>query len=194
MPRTEEQFKQMREKTQSLIIETALELFAQNGYKGTSIAQIAKEAGISKGLAYNYFESKEKLAEATFSSLNEKIAEVFGVLSNIEEPAEQLKIMIEQTFSLVENREEYWRLYMSFILQPDVKGIAELVMGKFLDDTLGFVKELLIKLNIPNPEVETRIFGAILDGVCFHYLLDTKNYPIKEIKKYLIDRYCKAIV
>lgn len=47
------------------ILETALTVFASNGFKGASIKDIAQAAGISQGLMYHYFVSKEDLLEAT---------------------------------------------------------------------------------------------------------------------------------
>jgi AcrR family transcriptional regulator len=47
------------------ILETALAVFASNGFKGTSIKDMAAAAGISQGLMYHYFTSKEDLLEAT---------------------------------------------------------------------------------------------------------------------------------
>lgn len=47
-----------KEHIRNLILETALNLFALNGYNNTSIADIAKHAGISVGNIYRYFESK----------------------------------------------------------------------------------------------------------------------------------------
>ena len=54
MPKTKEQFEEIRNKSKAAIIEAALELFANNGFHNTSITQIAKKAGVSKGLMYNY--------------------------------------------------------------------------------------------------------------------------------------------
>ena len=45
------------------IIDTALKLIAERGYDNVSIAQIAKEAGVSKGAFYIHFASKEDLIE-----------------------------------------------------------------------------------------------------------------------------------
>ncbi len=42
-------------------MDTALELFGTEGFDKTSISSIASKAGISKGLLYNYFSSKEEL-------------------------------------------------------------------------------------------------------------------------------------
>jgi leucyl aminopeptidase len=63
-PRTPKQFKEIREEKRNLIMDTALEHFASEGYYATTINHIAKHAGISKGLMYNYFESKEALLKA----------------------------------------------------------------------------------------------------------------------------------
>jgi len=60
-PRTEQQFEEIRESKKKLIMDTALELFAVEGFHTTPISKIASAAGISKGLLYNYFESKEDL-------------------------------------------------------------------------------------------------------------------------------------
>ena len=46
------------------ILEIAEKLFAENGYDGTSIRQISKEAGINIAMISYYFGSKEKLLEA----------------------------------------------------------------------------------------------------------------------------------
>ena len=59
MPRTPEQFEKIREEKRNHIMEVALECFANEGYHSTSISKIAKSAGISKGLIYNYFELNE---------------------------------------------------------------------------------------------------------------------------------------
>ena len=48
------------------IIQSAAHLFAQRGFAGTSIADIALQAGIGKGTVYEYFASKEDLFFAVF--------------------------------------------------------------------------------------------------------------------------------
>ena len=60
-PRTPTQFAEIRENKKKEILSAALDLFANEGYHQASIARIAKKANISKGLIYNYFNSKEEL-------------------------------------------------------------------------------------------------------------------------------------
>ena len=49
------------ERSQGLILEAALQLFSKQGYRGTSIREIAEEAGVSTGNVYHHFPDKEAL-------------------------------------------------------------------------------------------------------------------------------------
>ncbi|MDR2942606.1 MAG: TetR/AcrR family transcriptional regulator [Treponema sp.] len=60
MPRTKEAFSAMRETTRGKIEAAALSLFARKGLSVT-IDEIAKKAGLSKGLLYSHYPSKEAL-------------------------------------------------------------------------------------------------------------------------------------
>ena len=55
--------KEQKEKRRWQIISTALDLFISNGYAATKIQDIAEAVGMSVGLLFHYFESKEKLYE-----------------------------------------------------------------------------------------------------------------------------------
>ena len=58
-PKTVVQNKIIREEKKDLILTTALKIFAEEGYHASSVNKIADKANISKGLIYNYFDSKE---------------------------------------------------------------------------------------------------------------------------------------
>ena len=49
---------------EKIIIEAALKVFSTKGYASTRMADIAREADMSYGLVYHYFENKEKLFDA----------------------------------------------------------------------------------------------------------------------------------
>ena len=57
------------EQTRTLILETALRLFQERGYDKTTMRAIAKEAGVSVGNAYYYFESKEHLVQGFYDRI-----------------------------------------------------------------------------------------------------------------------------
>ena len=56
-----EKFFDLKSEKQDKMINAALHLFADNGYKHASTDDIVKEAGISKGLLFHYFINKEGL-------------------------------------------------------------------------------------------------------------------------------------
>jgi AcrR family transcriptional regulator len=68
------QHSQQGEVRKTQIIAAAARVFAQKGFSGAVIAEIAAEAGIGKGTVYEYFNSKEDLFFAVFQWLSRKIA------------------------------------------------------------------------------------------------------------------------
>ncbi len=50
------------------ITQAALAAFAENGYAATRVDEVAKRAGVSKGLLYLYFKTKEELFKAVIRS------------------------------------------------------------------------------------------------------------------------------
>jgi AcrR family transcriptional regulator len=61
MPRVKQQFQAMRSATREKILAAGLQIFAHKGLAATSIQEIASQAGISVGLMYHYYRSKEAL-------------------------------------------------------------------------------------------------------------------------------------
>lgn len=57
--------------TKERIMEAALELFAQNGYLGTSMNDIAKQLGITKGALYKHYSSKQEILDSITQRMNE---------------------------------------------------------------------------------------------------------------------------
>jgi len=191
MPRTKEQFENIREKSREKILKAALELFSEKGYKGTSINDIAKEAGISKGLAYNYFKNKQQILEAVFQILIAEFSKLFIATKSTDDPFEKIKILINTSFTELEKEEKFWRLYSSLLLQPDLKEMIEKTMGNLIVDAFQFIEQLFRKAGLKNPANEARILGAIIDGVSFHYMFDKENYPLRKMKNYLLKKYSR---
>ena len=60
-PRTEEQNTHIKNKRKEQILSAALKVFARRGFANTKIGDIAVGAGVSHGLVYHYFGSKEEV-------------------------------------------------------------------------------------------------------------------------------------
>lgn len=61
-----DKFFDLKKEKQDRMINASLKVFAENGYKRASTDDIVKEAGISKGLLFHYFETKLGLYEFLF--------------------------------------------------------------------------------------------------------------------------------
>ncbi|MFN3264186.1 MAG: TetR/AcrR family transcriptional regulator, partial [Aquificaceae bacterium] len=58
------------------IIQSAKELFSQKGYNHTTVEDIVKHAGLSKGAFYFYFKSKDQLMEELINSMANRTKEI----------------------------------------------------------------------------------------------------------------------
>lgn len=77
MPRTKEKYEQMRNATREKIHSAAMQLFVQRGFGSTNVQDIADLAGISIGLLYRHYKSKEilfhELVEFALAGMSQKI-------------------------------------------------------------------------------------------------------------------------
>ncbi len=66
---SEPRFQRRKEDRPAEITEAALAAFAEKGYAATKVDEVAKRAGVSKGLLYLYFKTKEDLFKAVIRSI-----------------------------------------------------------------------------------------------------------------------------
>ena len=67
------------EGTREAILEAAQQMLAQDGKEGVSVAQVAQRAGVNRGTAYQHFQTREQLIEATAAWVSQKLYRaVFG--------------------------------------------------------------------------------------------------------------------
>jgi AcrR family transcriptional regulator len=120
-PRTPQQFKEMREEKMTLIMDVALEHFANEGYYRTTINHIARHAGMSKGLMYNYFESKEALLEAI---IHKSVNEVYKYLDIDRDgylSEDEFEFFVRKINVLLKEKRYFWRLLMQLLMQNDAR-------------------------------------------------------------------------
>lgn len=189
-PRTKDKFEEIRQKSKEKIEKIALELFALNGYHATSISKIAKAAGISKGLLYNYYESKEQLLNAVIMKVYDEIMKIVQMNDNL--PADkQIEKMIIQTIEHLKKNITFWRLYLFLIHQSDVQNKFEKLYEKMRDDYMGYVTKLFQEIGSKNPEMDTMMLGTMFDGIGLNYVTAPEGYPIDEMSNYLIEVFVK---
>jgi AcrR family transcriptional regulator len=77
------------ESTRQALVDSAVELFTEHGYAGTSLDGIAKSARVTKGALYHHFGGKQALFEAAFDAVETNVvARLAGVISGTGNPWE----------------------------------------------------------------------------------------------------------
>ena len=193
-PRTKEQFEKIRESSRKEILNAALELFAVNGFHATSISQIAEKAGVSKGLMYNYFASKDDLLKEVFESGFKMVGDLMGDMIIEKDPRKALEKIIHYSIRHIEKNLNYWKLYMSLILQSAAQTEVEKMMAKFRNDAVLQLAELFKAMGKKDYYLKSFALGSQLDGIAFNMVSAYDSLPIDDLEKYLIKTYCSPEV
>lgn len=162
--------KQLEKRTR--ILDAAIHLFAQNGFAATTIADIAKEAGVSFGTVFTYFENKEALFEAGIREPLDRLNTVFSRREITDEPIlKQLESMVTDQLLFMTKERNYLQLIQQVLGQP----------AKFpdlmdeLDNTMVIMKDTLIpiiekgqaegELDKDDPELTAESYVGFLIGI-----------------------------
>lgn len=189
MPRTAEQNERIREATRATIVDSAMTLFAQRGFAHTSTRAIAEYAGISTGLIYHYFDSKESLLLAVFDNCMGVIGEAFAETIENSAPPRRLEGLLGTIFTLLERDRDFWGLFYMMRTQP---AIME-VLGDAFREWTGRLREIftaeLRAAGRPEPEVDALMLYSLVEGTIQQYLLDPADYPLDVISETITRQY-----
>lgn len=196
MPRSPQENERIRQQAKENILEAAMELFIRKGYHATSISDIAEQAGISKGLLYNYFKGKEALLATMVEARVGEMVEVMDRARAINKPAEQLKHIIEGAIDNVYKKPEVFRFYLHLQTQPEAD--QELFKhSRFLIEEnakqFEFQCKIFEKLEVNEPRKRSLYFSSTLQGIMLMISTYPQRFPIEEIKKQIVDEFCNSV-
>ena len=188
MPRSEEQLARVRDESRDRIVRSALALFARHGYERTSVRMIAREAGISQGLMYNYFASKEELLREIFVRSMTEVRQSFGALPT-SDPSDRLEALIRGSLSVIENRVDFWRLTYALRMQPGVLKAGAEEIRAWSETLRREIEAALQAAGVPDVTIEASVLLALLDGIAQHQVMAPRRYPIREVTEAVVRRY-----
>jgi AcrR family transcriptional regulator len=188
-PRTAEQNEQIRVESKHKIMDAAFKLIAKNGYEATSIAMIAKMAGVSKGLLYNYFTSKEALVTALVMGAVDEGEKLIGELLS-DDPRQTLKNLFQWFFREIRERHDHWRLMTELSFKIDKFDFVHDIVATKYTEFVRMIQALLTQMGNKDALGEARIISALLDGIGIQALMARDDYPLDEMEEYLIKKYC----
>ena len=193
MPRSSVQLDKIRKQRKQLIMETALKLFAEKGYHATSISQIAKRAKISKGLTYNYFESKKEILDELIEHGFYEVYEKFDLNKDGTLTEDEFIYFINEIFNQVQENTEHWKLFFSLLLQPS---IAETFTKEYQEKgapvfnmLLNFIKSRGSK----DPEGDLFAVSSMLEGAFLYCITMPDFFDREKMKKSIIDASFRII-
>ena len=189
-PRTAEQFQDIRQASIQRIVAAGMKLFAKRGYLSVAVKDIAREAGISQGLMYNYFKSKEKLLSYIIDEMINDMAELLKSAHAADSPAERLKLLIQMPFQSLREKKEFWEMVLPILSQQAVSVKVKKQLKELFQSAIVQMEEIFRALKVPKAIMEAYKLGAILDGVGWGYFfIFQDSYPLDEIEKKLFSDY-----
>jgi len=153
--------------TRQLIAETARRLFAERGFEGVTVAEIARAADVSEKTVFNYFPTKEDLV---YWQLEAFEAQILGAVAG-REPGESAldafrRFVLQQRGLLVEKdqerREELLRLSRVIASSPALIERERQIFGRFTD---SLAKRLAEETGAAPDDVAPRVAADAMMGV-----------------------------
>ena len=138
---------------------------------------------------YNYYNSKEELLRDIFRDGIEKIAVFLKPGNKGNFTKDEFRILIEETFRMISGNRIFWSLYFSVIMQPAVMKMVGGEISNTYREMYSVLTGYFTSIGHDDPESEAMIFGSMLDGISFNYLLNPDFYPLEKVKNKLIKMY-----
>ena len=148
MPRSKIQNEKVKDERREQILSGALSLFASKGLSATRISDISAKTGMSQGLVYHYFPSKEAIFVKLISDALEKMNEAAMNLEQMEIPAEmKVRLVVKG-------------LLEGLIHSPATSDYYFLMTQTALSESFpAEARELIRRENDVKYQIMTRIFG-----------------------------------
>ena len=107
----------IQQKNRELILDAALEVFAQHGFRGATLDQIAEGAGLSKPNLLYYFPSKEEVHTALLTGLLDTWLDPLRAMDPKGEPLAEILAYVRRKLDLARDYPRESRLFAGEILQ-----------------------------------------------------------------------------
>ena len=180
------------EKTTQFIIEKAAPIFSKQGYVGTSMSDLTKATGLTKGALYGNFKNKEEIALAAFQ-YNSNI-----LLNKIDEKLDVDGNSLDKIYSLT----NFYRNYAIFayemggcpilkigvdsefnnkILSSACKEVAQEIEGKIALVLENGVNKSEIKIPVPPLQFAKQLYTMLQGAVAMATITQDRKYLLNTV-------------
>ena len=164
-----EKFFDLKKEKQDRMINAALKVFAENGFRRASTDEMVKEAGISKGLLFHYFISKTGLYEFVFDySVKYLMMEMTSAVNAQETDYFVIRRQMEKAKTVAMKNFPFMQIFLLRAGQEDVPEAVETV-GEMAETLLRMYETILERVDFTSlhalsPERLVKIVDYILNG------------------------------
>ena len=169
------------------ILQSAVALFSAQGFGSTSVKAIAQHAGVSQGLMYTYFSSKDDLLRFIFELGMRDVAKSLE-LSN-EDPLAAIEELVYKSFAIVNENQALWQLIYALRAQPATLARLSVEVSVWTGEIEARLTELCRRANLAHPEIEAKVLFAFIDGANQHKTLFMPDYPVEKVVPMMMQRY-----
>lgn len=171
------------------IVQAAIRVIARQGYAGTSLMDIAKEAGMSKGAVHYHYPTKEALIEVVLAAACDAVQDrTIKAWSGSANPFESLHASLEELWSARVNRTDEMLVVADLIAQAltDEKLRAPLAeyyrfaAQQIVDYVGNQIGPLGFEPKLPLPLISRLIIG-LLDGLVMQAFVDPSALPTADV-------------
>jgi AcrR family transcriptional regulator len=188
-PRTKKQFEEISRANEKIILEAALLLFSEEGYMNASMQQIAKQAKVSKGNLYNYFESKEILFENVLQYGVNQFSELYSENEFELQSEEDFEQFVRTNFEILKSNKQFWKLYYSLVTQTKVQDLFQKIFSPFLEQYMKVFQTYFYKKEDNNPAATAMLLGSVIDGVSLGFIIMEDIYPLDDVVNKIIEKF-----
>jgi len=195
--------KEEAEKTRDKILKSALSVFLKNGYSKTSLSDIAKNAGYTRGAAYWHFKDKNEILEKLISKFHRRFTSNRNdILESSLDPINKIREMININLPLLYNNKEFRDFIELTWFKTEIDQYEGLLQGKIaitkaFNDT---ITTLFIEAsndgalkNEVNPEIAALTVTSIINGIYRGYFVIPDKLQSEKIGRTIIDDYLNQI-
>ena len=150
---------------------------------------IAEEAGVSVGLAYNYFDGKADLLRVIVQTGIAQIQETFDALDGPAAPETRLEHFVHASLDTVQAHRELWQVLYRLRQQPAAQAPIQSQIDAITEAIFVRLTALMTELGSPAPEADSRLLFAAIDGTAQHVVRDPSTYPLDAVADRLVERF-----
>jgi TetR/AcrR family transcriptional repressor of bet genes len=177
------------------LMEAAIMVIAKEGLHGTTLSQIAVEAGMSTALVNHYFDSKEDLLEATMRRLSGRYrSEIMALMAENPTPAQRLRAIIEGSFQpdnlTLASRKAWVQFLVNAMSGGRIFHLFRLTGERVVSNIRYAVKQL-----VPPDQVNDTVDGiaAMIDGFFWENATDCSPEDINRARRICWNYACLLI-